>query len=164
MGRKPTKSLSNPLCQARLQMAEYDPRFHNKEFVSELLHISSSQLQDYELGITKCIPADSILRMADIYQAPHLVNYYCHNMCPLGERIPELEDEDLDRTTLKALPTLKKISWVKETLEDIAADGVISEDEEDAFQEILDVLDKVSYIAQQLRVHVVKKPQRRRWT
>lgn len=49
MGRRPTKAADNPFCKARLAAAKYDERLYSKEYAAELLHISASQLQDYEL-------------------------------------------------------------------------------------------------------------------
>lgn len=64
MGRRPTKAADNPFCRARLEAAKYNEKFFSKEYAAEQLHISACQLQDYELGITKCIPPDNILRRA----------------------------------------------------------------------------------------------------
>lgn len=156
MGRRPTKAADNPFCQARLKAAEYNERFFSKEYAAEQLHISAGQLQDYELGITKCIPPDSILRMADLYRAPELRNLYCREMCPLGGDTPKLELEDLDRITVKAMSTFRKMAETKEILLDITEDGIISTDEKAELQTVLKNLDEVSSIAQSLKIWVEK--------
>lgn len=156
MGRRPTKAANNPFCQARLRKAEFDERFYSKEFVSELLHISAGQLQDYELGITKCIPPDNILRMADIYNAPELRNLYCREMCPLGSDVPKLEIQDLDRITVKAMATLRKMASTKEALLEITEDGMVSEDERPELEKIIKNLDAVTTIAQSLKAWAEK--------
>ena len=152
MGRRPTKAANNPFCQARLRAAEYNENFFSKEYAAEQLHISVSQLQDYELGITKCIPPDNILRMADLYRAPELKNLYCREMCPLGGDVPVLELEDLDRITVKAMASLRKVAEMKESLLDITLDGVITEDEKPKLRKILATLDEISAIAQSLKI------------
>ncbi len=156
MGRRPTKAANNPFCQARLRAAEYNENFFSKEYAAEQLHISVSQLQDYELGITKCIPPDNILRMADLYRAPELKNLYCREMCPLGGDVPVLELEDLDRITVKAMASLRKVAEMKESLLDITLDGVITEDEKPKLRKILATLDEISAIAQSLKVWTEK--------
>ena len=156
MGRRPTKAADNPFCQARLRAAEYNENFFSKEYAAEQLHISVSQLQDYELGITKCIPPDNILRMADLYRAPELKNLYCREMCPLGGDVPVLELEDLDRITVKAMASLRKVAEMKESLLDITLDGVITEDEKPKLRKILATLDEISAIAQSLKVWTEK--------
>ena len=156
MARCPTKAADNPFCKARLEAAKYNEKFFSKEYAAEQLHISAAQLQDYELGITKCIPPDSVLRMADSYNAPELRNIYCREMCPLGCDTPKLELEDLDRISVKALSTFRKMSAAKETLLDIVEDGVVSNDERPELNEVMNTLDEVVSIAQSLRVWAEK--------
>lgn len=156
MGRRPTKAADNPFCKARLEAAKCNPEFFSKEYAAERLHISAGQLQDYELGITKCIPPDSVMRMADIYNAPELRNIYCREMCPLGCDMPELELEDLDRISVKALSTFRKMSAAKEQLLDIVEDGVVSDNERPELDRVVDTLDEISGIAQSLKIWVEK--------
>lgn len=156
MGRRPTKAADNPFCKARLEAAKYNERFFSKEYAAEQLHISAGQLQDYELGITKCIPPDSILRMADIYNAPELRYMYCREMCPLGENIPKIENEDLDRISLKALSSFRKINEAKELLLDITADGIIEEGEKEDLKKIVETLDELNEITSNLKVWIEK--------
>lgn len=156
MARRPTKAAGNPFCQARLKAAEYNEKFFSKDYAAEQLHISAGQLQDYELGITKCIPPDNILRMADIYNAPEIKNFYCREMCPLGHDVPKMELDDLDRITVQAMASFRKIMQTKETLLDIAADGIISEGERPELEKVLRNLDEVCAITQNLKGWVEK--------
>ena len=156
MGRSPTKAKDNIYCQCRLEAAKYDGRLRSREGAAELLGLSFSTLSDYELGNTKIVPADNLQRMADLYNAPELKNYYCKNVCPLGTDVPEIRTEDFDRTTIKALSTFGKMQWVKDTLLTIAEDGQISDDEQPEFLEILDVLDELLTVIMQIK-HFAKK-------
>lgn len=92
------------------------------------------------------------MKMADLYNAPELRNYYCREMCPLGNDVPVLELEDLDRITVRAMASLRKVAETKESLLDITADGVITEDEKPELRKILATLDEISAIAQSLKV------------
>lgn len=156
MGRRPTKAADNPFCQARLRAAEYNEKFYSKEYAAEKLHISAGQLQDYELGITKCIPPDNILRMADLYRAPELRNMYCREMCPLGCDIPKIELDDLDRIAVRALSSFRKIASAKEALLDIVEDGEITPDEQPQLDDIVATLEEVSQVSQTLKVWIEK--------
>lgn len=156
MGRRPTKAADNPFCQARLKSAEYNEKFFSKEYAAEQLHISAGQLQDYELGITKCIPPDNILRMADLYNAPELKNFYCREMCPLGHDVPKMELGDLDRITVKAMASFRQIMQTKEVLLDIAADRIKSQEERPELEKVLKNLDEVCAITQNLKGGVEK--------
>ena len=129
MGRRPTKAADNPFCKARLEAARYNDRLFSKDGAAELLGISVSTLSDYELGITKVVPPDMVLKMADLYNAPELRNYYCRELCPLGGDMPVLELEDLDRISIKAFAVFRKLNEAKDLLLDITEDGMIDESE-----------------------------------
>lgn len=132
MGRDATKAAGNPWYEARKRAAEYDDRLSSREGAAERLGMSVSSVADAELGLTKCMPVDKAVLMADLYRAPHLLNYYCLSECPIGCRHC-ISDEvvDIDRVTVKLLKNLKvdQLNSVKERLVDIAADGIISDDE-----------------------------------
>ena len=116
--------------------------------------MSVSAVSDAELGLSKCMPVDKAVLMADLYKAPHLLNWYCLNECPIGCRLP-LSDEVLgiDRVTVKMLKNLRvdDIKDVKEKLIDIAADGVISDDEKPDFREVLGYLDELARTISELK-------------
>jgi len=124
--------------------------------VAELLGVSVSTLSDYELGLTKVVPPDMVLKMADLYNAPELVNIYCRCMCPLGSDIPEISLDDLDRISVKALASFRKISETKDDLLDIVEDGVITEDERPKLKSILANLDELAALSQNLKIWVMK--------
>lgn len=95
MGTNPTKAADNIYCRCRKEAAKYNDKLNSRDGAAELLGISASTLADYELGITKIIPADAILRMADLYNAPELRNHYCKYSCPLGQDVPLVDTESL---------------------------------------------------------------------
>jgi transcriptional regulator with XRE-family HTH domain len=156
MGTNPTKAAGNIYCQCRKAAAMYNDKLNSREGAAELLGISPSTLADYELGITKIIPADSILRMADLYNAPELRNHYCRHCCPLGSDVPEIDMDSLDRITVKALSSLRKVQATKENLLDITEDGIITDEEKPKLEQILRDLDELSSIAHNLRAWVEK--------
>lgn len=156
MGRRPTKAADNPFCKARLAAARVNERLLSKEGAAELLGISVSTLSDYELGLTKIIPPDMVVKMSNLYNAPELENYYCTEMCPLGSDMPKVDIEDLDRISIRALSTFRKIEKTKELLLDITEDGIISEDEKADLNHILENLEELEQIAQSLKMWVKK--------
>lgn len=117
MGREATKASGNPWYEARKKAAEYDDRLCSREGAAERLGMSVSAVADAELGLSKCMPVDKAVLMADLYRAPHLLNHYCLHECPIGCR-HSLSDEVLgiDRVTVKLLKSLKvdKASWYVE--------------------------------------------------
>ena len=150
MGCNPTKAANNMYCKCRLEAAKYNDKLNSREGAAELLGLSSSTLASYELGLTKVVPVESIALMADVYNAPELKLWYCSNVCPLGEDMPIPELAELDRITIRALSSFKKLSEVKDTLIDITADGIISEDEKPMLDNILNTLKEITAVTQSL--------------
>lgn len=159
MGRRPTKAADNPFCRARMSAAQYNERLFSKEGAAELLGVSVSTLSDYELGITKTIPPDMVLKMADLYNAPELRNYYCTEMCPLGECVAKADVASLDRITIMAMSSFEKMDETKQQLLKIVADGVVSEDEKSEMLAVVRNLGELEGIAQNLKNWVKKNMQ-----
>lgn len=150
MGSNPTKAASNMYCKCRLEAAKYNDKLNNREGAAESLGLSSSTLASYELGLTKVVPVDSIALMAEVYNAPELKPWYCANVCPLGEDMPKPELAELDRITIRALSSFRRLEEVKDTLIDITADGVISDDEKPLLDNILNTLKEITAVSQSL--------------
>lgn len=74
MGRDATKAAGNPWFEARKKAAIYDDRLLSRDGAAERLGMSVSAVADAELGISKCMPVDKAVLMADLYNAPYLLN------------------------------------------------------------------------------------------
>lgn len=154
MGREATKAAGNVWYEARKKAAEYDGRLASRESAAEQLGMSVSALADAELGLSKLMPVDKAVLMADRYNAPHLLNWYCLHECPIGCR-QSISDKvvGIERVTLKLLKNLRveELTDIKDSLVDIAADGIISEDEKPELKEILDYLSDLAKTISELR-------------
>lgn len=156
MGTRPTKAKNNIFCKARLEAARYNDKLKSRAGAAEVLgYASESTISDWELGISVPTP-EAVLKMSDLYNAPELINTYCHNLCPLGWNIPEITAQDLDRISIKALSAFQKISKTKEALLDIVSDGIISEDEQPTLEKVLSSLDELNAVTQELKAWVTK--------
>lgn len=156
MGRRPTKAADNPFCKARLEAAKCNEKLFSKECAAELLGVSASTLSDYELGYTKIVPTDIVIKMADLYNAPELENIYCTEMCPLGYEMPKVSVEGLDHISLSVIYALRKTDEVCDLLVDIARNGVVSEDKKPDMYEILANLKELERITQCLNIWIKK--------
>ena len=116
--------------------------------------MSVSAVSDAELGLSKCMPVDKAVLMADLYKAPYLLNYYCINECPIGCRLP-ISDEVLgiERVTVKLLKNLRvdDLRDVKEKLINIAADGVIDDDEKPDLRDVIEYLEGLAKTISELK-------------
>lgn len=76
---------NNIWCKARLAAAETNDRLRSREGAAELIGISPNMLAKYENDLCKCIPVESVVMMADVYNEPSLLNYYCTHECMIGK-------------------------------------------------------------------------------
>lgn len=157
MGTNPTKAADNIYCKCRKEAAKWNDKLNSREGASELLGVSVSSLSDYELGITKFVPVDKVVLMADLYNAPELKNHFCVHDCPIGQcSMHQLEIAELDRVTLNVLSSFRKINEVRDTLMDITDDGIITDNEKPKLQEVLITLDSIVKRSQELRLWAEK--------
>lgn len=157
MGANPTKAADNVYCQARYKASETNERLKSREGAAELLGISPSSLADYELGNIKFVPVDKVVLMADLYNAPELLNDYCATSCPIGcKSVQKIEVEEIDRITLKMLSAFSQAEGVSKSLIAIVADGVITEDERPEMDMVLADLDNLGLRISEMKLWVEK--------
>ena len=97
----------NVYLACRKKAAEYNDKLNSREMAAELLGFSTSTLANYELGVTKNVPPDSVVMMSDLYKQPELKNYYCKHECPIGKNFPlAVKESGLQGITVKILNSL----------------------------------------------------------
>lgn len=84
------ETAANPYYRARLHAAERDTAFESRVSAGAMVGISSTRLYQIERGLQEP-HRDELLIMAEVYDAPELLRYYCDTMCPVGRRLRELE-------------------------------------------------------------------------
>ncbi len=139
----------------REEAAKYNDKLKSRESAAELLGISTSTLSNYELGITKAVPVDIVVLMADLYNCPQLKNLYCKRECPIGMGMPvATEINSLASVTVRLLNDLddEEIQDMKRQLLRIAADGEIYENEKKEFEIIMENLDSLAKTISELRM------------
>lgn len=149
------KTSSNVFYKARCAASAHNEQLSSREGAADIMSIDRGRLYRIESGIANPYP-EEIRLMADLYNAPELENYYCTNSCPLGGEMPKADLADLDRISIRALSTFRKIGETKELLLDITEDGVISEDEKGDLNKVLENLEELEQIAQSLKLWVKK--------
>lgn len=143
MGRDATKARGNPWYEARIEASKWDDRLSSREGAAAELNMSVDSVR---AGLSKCMPVDKAVLMADRYNAPHLLNYYCLNECPIGRQRP-LSDAavGIDRVTVKLVKQTRvgELGEAMQKLLDITYDGDVSEDEMEDFEDVLDYFDEL---------------------
>lgn len=158
MSKGVTKSINNKYTKARLKAAEYNEKLKSREGAAELLLVSKDSLADYELGLCKIIPCDVVVRMADVYNAPELLNDYCVSECPIG-RITEqtLELKPVERLALQLIRNTNSIDDIRDMLADITADGVIESNEKPKLQQIVSFLGELEKSIGEIKMYCRKE-------
>ena len=155
MGNDCTKENKNVYFCARKEAATHNPALYARDRAAEMIGVSMSTLADYELGITKVVPVDKVVLMADLYECPELKTGYCKHECPIGKDYPiKTKVGGLEGITLRVLKALDKdeIAEMRSTLIDIASDGEVDEDEKEELQKILEELDSIILAASELKL------------
>lgn len=149
------KTSANVFYKARYEAAKHNEPLSSREGAADIMSIDRGRLYRIESGIANPYP-DEIRLMADLYNAPELENYYCTNICPLGEDMPKADIATLDRISIRVLSTFRKLGDIKEMLLDVVADGIVDESEKADMQTILENLEELEQIAQSLKLWVKK--------
>ena len=150
-----TKAADNMFCKARYEAARFNERLSSREGASEELGIDRTRLARIELGVLTPYPEEVVL-MAAAYRAPELRLQYCKTLCPLGKNFPLIQDATLDRISLEALSSFRKISRAKDLLLDITEDGIIDESEVDDLKSIVRTLEEGGRVTEQLKCWIEK--------
>lgn len=149
------KTVSNTFYKARCTASIHNEQLKSREGAADIMSIDRGRLYRIESGLINPYP-EEIHLMADLYNAPELRNFYCTGICPLGCDMPKVTIEDLDRISIKALSSFRKISETRELLLDITEDGVITEEERGTLQKILENLEELEGVTQNLKCWVKK--------
>lgn len=147
MGKKSIKENKNVYFLAR------ENNELTREQASELLEgISQERIERIENEKSDPHP-DEVLRMAQKYKEPDLCNFYCAHQCPIGkEYVPEVKMKDLSYIVLEMLSSLNSMEKQKERLIEIAADGIIDNEEIKDFIHIQKELEKISITVETLQL------------
>lgn len=146
MGRDSSKASGNVWYEARIKASQFNDALRSQEGAAAQVGLGRDAIVRIENDLNKVMPVDTAVMLADLYHAPELKNYYCLHECPIGRSRPLSDDPiEIDRAAVKLTKILRKetVQWVKHALQDIAADGEISDDELDEFDSVMDELKEV---------------------
>lgn len=150
----------NVYFECRKRAAIHNERLNSRAGAAEILGISESTLAHYELGITKNIPVDVVVMMAEVYNAPELKCIYCKSECPIGKELPiATEAGNIEGITVRMLSGLEdeKIDKIQKTLLRIAEDGKVEAAEREELKEMVQSLDGVYKAITELRMMAKRK-------
>ena len=120
--------------------------------------LTANRLEKIENG-TLCAHPEDVILMAKAYNKPELCNYYCTRECKIGEKyVPKVETvHDLPQITMELLSKLNSLNRDRDRIIDIAADGKITSDEREDFENFKNHLDEMSLAIEALKLWVDKE-------
>lgn len=117
-------------------------------------YVSAERIEKIESEKTLPHP-DEVMKMAEVYKAPTLCNYFCTHECPIGEKyVEEVTMKDLSQITLETLAALNSLDKAKARFIDITVDGEISEDELPDFLRIQEEMGKIASTVDSLKLWI----------
>lgn len=155
MGNGCMKDNKNVYFRARKEAANYNEKLFSREGAAELLGVSVSTLADYELGNTKVVPVDKVMLMSDLYNCPELKTGYCKYECPIGKEMPvATKIKSLEGIALRMIREFDsdRISEIKKGFIEIAADGIITDDEKPELEAIMKKLDELAMVISEMKL------------
>lgn len=154
MGRSATIAAGNVWYEARMEAAKGNEKLRSRFGAADEAGMSEDAIKNTELGLEKQMPVDKAVILADLYNAPHLLNHYCLHECPIGRNKP-MSDEmlSIEHVTVKLIKGLRvsQLEEVKDKLVDIAEDGEITEDEMESLDEVVSYLESIAKSISALR-------------
>lgn len=158
MSRQATKAANNVYCQARYQASEKNERLSSREGAAEQLFCGRDVLAKVELDLVHPNP-ELVTMMADLYNAPELLLYYCANECAIGKarRIESSDDITVEQITVKILNNLRGISNKADRLIEIVSDGKIDDSERSDVEGIIRTLENLAKIKDELVIQYEKQ-------
>jgi len=117
---------------------------YTQEKASEIMGISVESLRSYESN--KRVPPDkTVIKMIEIYDTRYLAYQHLKTSAEVGkEYMPDVDLTNLPTAILKLQKEVNDFIRCREEIIEITCDGVISEDEQPRWKEIMKELDDIA--------------------
>lgn len=123
MSKFATKAADSPFYLARMEASKVNDRLASREGAADETGIDRSRMARVELGSANPTP-EEVLLLADTYDAPQLLNYYCSMCCPIGrQNVKPCAVQEFDRVMMQALAALQGTDKISAAIISIAQDG-----------------------------------------
>jgi len=143
---------------ARIRASAYNSLFSSMDTTFDLLFIGRRTLWEIETGVSTP-DSNTVLSMAELYNAPELITHYCSTDCPLGKArgVQPVQNMCIEGIALNTVSLLSKSEEYAKNLIEAAKDGVLSgEDVPDAV-EVIKWLDQLAHLRDELVVALDRK-------
>lgn len=150
---------NNIYYKARISAIDKNKFFSNREDTALFTSINKTKLFNIESGKTDADP-EEVIKMAEVYDAPYLINHYCNNICPIGKKFGcsfNLEsDSDMYKASIMLMGSLSQANNAKDILLKILEDGQITDDEIEVADQAITTLTKLMKDVVNLKIALEK--------
>lgn len=154
--KRAINSNDNVYLEARYNAEKYNESLRSREGAADILGVERSRIYKIEKNVDNPHP-DEVVMMADAYNAPELLNYYCTEQCPIGKlMVPKVDNKSIESWALNTYTALNKAINAKDEIIDIAKDGIISEEEKPRLKVVLNILDEIAKATNELKIHLMR--------
>lgn len=143
MAMTATKARASVFYQARMRARKADDRLRSRELAADVIGIDRTRLARIELGSIEPYP-EEVRLLSDVYGAPELENYFCCERCALARNHQAAETDDIAVLTIRLLKTAKGLGDIEAELLQIAEDGKVTADEEEALIRVTQELESIA--------------------
>jgi DNA-binding XRE family transcriptional regulator len=130
-----------------------------QETVAEQLELSSESIRAYEQD-KRVPPFPILIKMAEIYNSPELLNNYCCNVCPIGKiTISPIHQENINniyKLSINIFNILGQGNEMGKMLLDVVEDGRVTEDEKPVINHLVENLKNLSGLTNDLVIALEK--------
>ena len=150
---------NNIYYKARISASEKKRFCSNREDAALLTSINKCRIFNIESDKTDAHP-EEVIKMAEVYEAPYLINHYCNNVCPIGKKFGcsfNLEsDSDMYKASIMLMGSLSQANNAKDVLLKILEDGQITDDEIEVADQAITTLTKLMKDVVNLKIALEK--------
>lgn len=156
MSKFATKAADSPFYLARMEASKVNDRLASREGAADETGIDRSRMARVELGSANPTP-EEVLLLADTYDAPQLLNYYCSMCCPIGrQNVKPCAVQEFDRVMMQALAALQGTDKISAAIISIAQDGRVDPGEDVQMGEILAYMKNVATATEAMQLWIKK--------
>lgn len=152
MGRRATVASGNVWYEARMEASKTNEKLKSRFGAADEAGMSEDAIKNTELGLEKQMPVDKAVILADLYNAPELLNHYCMYQCPIGQNHPISDNvTSIECVTVKLLKELRasRVEHMMDKLVDIAGGGKTEECGD--LEEVVRYLDGIAKAVSELK-------------
>lgn len=161
MPKQAVNAIGNIYYEARMEASEFKD-CKSREVVAEQVGIEKRRLLAIENNKRNPYP-EEVVRMSEFYEAPHIIEDFCKNKCPIGEKLFDKKTVagDIFKASVMTVAGMEHLKGAVNILLEALKDGVLTKEEIEEVDECMEVLNefmdsllnlKISYAKEKLKV------------